>query len=61
MTVATVRPVTLLGDTAVAVNPSDERYAHLIGKRAIVPLVEREVPIIGDEHVDPTSAQARSR
>ena len=54
VTVATVRPVTLLGDTAVAVNPSDERYAHLIGKRAIVPLVEREVPIIGDEHVDPT-------
>jgi len=54
VTVATVRPVTLLGDTAVAVNASDERYAHLIGKRAIVPLVEREVPIIGDEHVDPT-------
>jgi valyl-tRNA synthetase len=54
VTVATVRPVTLLGDTAVAVNPSDERYRHLIGQRAIVPLVGREVPIVGDEHVDPT-------
>ncbi|HET6173966.1 MAG TPA: valine--tRNA ligase [Gaiellales bacterium] len=54
VTVATVRPVTLLGDTAVAVNPSDERYKHLIGQRAIVPLVEREVPIVGDEHVDPS-------
>ena len=53
VTVATVRPVTLLGDTAVAVNPADERYRHLIGKRAIVPLVEREVPIVADEHVDP--------
>ena len=53
MTVATVRPVTLLGDTAVAVNPADERYSDLIGQRAIVPLVEREVPIVGDEHVDP--------
>src|SRR4051812_3993275 len=53
VTVATVRPVTLLGDTAVAVNPSDERYRHLIGQRAIVPLVGREVPIVGDEHVDP--------
>ena len=54
MTVATVRPVTLLGDSAVAVNPSDERYRELIGRRAIVPLVEREVPIIADEYVDPT-------
>ena len=53
VTVATVRPVTLLGDTAVAVNPSDERYRQLIGQRAIVPLVGREVPIVGDEHVDP--------
>src|SRR5258707_3369123 len=53
VTVATVRPVTLLGDTAVAVNPADERYRHLIGQRAIVPLAEREVPIVGDEHVDP--------
>ena len=54
VTVATVRPVTLLGDTAVAVNPADGRYEHLIGQRAIVPLVEREVPIIADEYVDPT-------
>jgi valyl-tRNA synthetase len=52
VTVATVRPVTLLGDTAVAVNPADERYRHLIGQRAIVPLAGREVPIVGDEHVD---------
>jgi valyl-tRNA synthetase len=52
VTVATVRPVTLLGDTAVAVNPADERYRDLIGRRAIVPLVEREVPIIADEHVE---------
>jgi valyl-tRNA synthetase len=54
VTVATVRPVTLLGDTAVAVNPGDERYRHLIGQRAVVPLAEREVPIIGDDHVDPS-------
>jgi valyl-tRNA synthetase len=52
VTVATVRPVTLLGDTAVAVNPGDERYRDLIGRRAIVPLVGREVPIVGDEHVE---------
>jgi valyl-tRNA synthetase len=50
--VATTRPETLLGDTAVAVNPNDERFSHLIGKKAIVPLCNREVPIIGDEHVD---------
>lgn len=50
--VATTRPETLFGDTAVAVNPNDERFSHLIGKTAIVPLCEREVPIIGDEHVD---------
>jgi valyl-tRNA synthetase len=54
VTVATVRPVTLLGDSAVAVNPTDDRYRELIGRRAIVPLVEREVPIIADEYVDPT-------
>ncbi len=52
VTVATVRPVTLLGDTAVAVNPADERHRDLIGRRAIVPLVDREVPIVGDEHVE---------
>nr|BDT26787.1 valine--tRNA ligase [Bacteriovorax sp. HI3] len=50
--VATTRPETLFGDTAVAVNPNDERFKHLIGKTAIVPLCNREVPIIGDEHVD---------
>jgi valyl-tRNA synthetase len=50
--VATTRPETLFGDTAVAVNPSDERFKHLIGKTAIIPLCNREVPIIGDEHVD---------
>ncbi len=50
--IATTRPETLYADTAVAVNPNDERYAHLIGKTAIIPLCQREVPIIGDEHVD---------
>lgn len=50
--VATTRPETLFGDTAVAVNPEDERYKHFIGKIAIIPLCNREVPIIGDEHVD---------
>jgi valyl-tRNA synthetase len=51
VTVATVRPETILADVAVAVHPGDERYAHLIGRTAIVPLVNREVPIIADEHV----------
>jgi valyl-tRNA synthetase len=51
LTVATVRPETILADTAVAVHPSDERYAHLVGKTAIVPLVDRDVPIIADEYV----------
>jgi valyl-tRNA synthetase len=50
--VATTRPETLFGDTAVAVNPNDDRFKHLIGKKAIIPLCNREVPIIGDEHVD---------
>ena len=52
LTVATTRPETLLGDTAVCVNPEDERFRHLHGKKAIVPLVGREVPIILDEYVD---------
>jgi valyl-tRNA synthetase len=52
VTVATVRPVTLLGDSAIAVNPADERFRDLIGRTAIVPLAEREVPIIGDDYVD---------
>src|SRR4029079_5670719 len=51
--VATTRPETMLGDTAVAVNPDDERYKHLIGKNAILPLVGRKIPIVGDEISDP--------
>ena len=51
--VATTRPETMLGDTAVAVNPDDERYRHLIGKNAILPLVGRRIPIVGDEISDP--------
>jgi len=50
--VATTRPETMLGDTGVAVNPSDERYRELIGKTCILPLVNREIPIVGDEYVD---------
>lgn len=50
--VATTRPETLFGDTAVAVNPNDERYKHLIGKNVILPVVGRLIPIIGDEHAD---------
>ncbi|MEM6452673.1 MAG: valine--tRNA ligase [Cyanobacteria bacterium P01_D01_bin.105] len=50
--VATTRPETMLGDTAVAVNPNDERYKHLIGQTLTLPLVGREIPIIGDEFVD---------
>ncbi len=53
LTISTTRPETLLGDTAVAVNPEDQRYKNLIGKTAVVPLVNREVPIIADEYVDP--------
>jgi valyl-tRNA synthetase len=52
VTVATTRPETMLGDTAVAVNPNDERYQHLIGKTAILPLMNREIPIIADDYVD---------
>ncbi len=51
--VATTRPETMLGDTAVAVHPDDERYKHLIGTRVLLPLAEREIPIIADEYVDP--------
>ena len=51
--VATTRPETMFGDTAVAVNPSDKRYQKYIGKKAILPIVGREIPIIGDEHADP--------
>ena len=49
---ATTRPETMLGDTAVAVNPKDERYRNLIGKTVILPLVGREIPIVGDDYVD---------
>ncbi|RPG64357.1 MAG: valine--tRNA ligase [Flammeovirgaceae bacterium TMED290] len=52
LTIATTRPETLLGDTAVCINPNDKRFKHLHGKNAIVPLVDREVPIILDEYVD---------
>ncbi|HEX6335177.1 MAG TPA: valine--tRNA ligase [Flavisolibacter sp.] len=51
--IATQRPETIMGDTAVCVNPSDERYAHLRGRKVIIPLVNREVPLIFDEYVDP--------
>jgi valyl-tRNA synthetase len=51
--VATTRPETMLGDTAVAVHPEDERYRHLIGKHAILPLVGRRIPIVADEYSDP--------
>ncbi len=53
LTVATVRPETMLADTAVAVNPNDERYAGLVGQHCVLPLVGRRLPIIADEHVDP--------
>jgi valyl-tRNA synthetase len=52
ITVATTRPETILGDTAIAVNPKDKRFKEYIGKTAIVPIVNREIPIIGDEIVD---------
>jgi valyl-tRNA synthetase len=53
LTVATVRPETMLADTAVAVNPEDERYADLVGQHCILPLVGRRLPIVADDHVDP--------
>ncbi|HET8884497.1 MAG TPA: valine--tRNA ligase [Candidatus Saccharimonadales bacterium] len=52
--IATTRPETLLGDVAIAVHPDDPRYKDLIGTRVLLPLVEREIPIIGDDYVDPT-------
>jgi valyl-tRNA synthetase len=52
LTVATTRPETMLGDTALMVHPEDERYAHLIGKMAKLPLTDREIPIIADDYVD---------
>ncbi|MEK6328159.1 MAG: valine--tRNA ligase [Actinomycetota bacterium] len=56
LTVATVRPETMLADTAVAVNPADERYRDLIGRQCVLPLVGRRLPVIADEHVDPQFA-----
>ncbi|WP_166252612.1 valine--tRNA ligase [Marinobacter salicampi] len=53
LVVATTRPETMLGDTAVAVHPDDERYQHLIGKHVMLPLVNRSIPIIADTHADP--------
>lgn len=50
--IATTRPETIMGDTAVCVHPEDERYAHLVGKKCIVPLVDRAVPIIADDYID---------
>lgn len=52
VTIATTRPETILGDTAISVNPDDERYKHLVGKKALVPLLNRAVPIIADDYVD---------
>lgn len=52
LTIATTRPETILGDTAICIHPDDERYQHLHGKKAIIPMVDREVPIITDEYVD---------
>ncbi|MBM3418942.1 MAG: valine--tRNA ligase, partial [Bacteroidetes bacterium] len=54
ITIATTRPETILGDSAVCVNPMDDRYKHLIGKSVIVPIVNREVKVVADEYVDPT-------
>jgi len=51
ITIATTRPETILGDTAVCVNPNDERYKNIVGKRAIIPMVNRSVPIIADEYI----------
>ncbi len=51
--ISTTRPETLLGDTAIAVNPDDKRYKHLVGKKVKLPLTDREIPIIADEHADP--------
>ena len=52
LVVATTRPETMMGDTGVAVNPNDERYAHLVGKTCILPLMNREIPIVADEYVE---------
>ncbi len=53
VTVATTRPETMLGDTAIAINPEDDRFAHLLGRQVRLPLCERDIPIIADDYVDP--------
>jgi valyl-tRNA synthetase len=55
ISVATTRPETMLGDTGVAVHPEDERYRHLVGKHAVLPLVGRRLPIVADPHADPAT------
>ncbi len=52
VTIATQRPETIMGDTAIAVNPTDERYQHLVGKKVLVPFIHREIPVIADDYVD---------
>lgn len=54
VTIATQRPETIMGDVAIAVNPTDERYQHLIGKKILVPFINREIPVIADDYVDKT-------
>ena len=53
ITIATSRPETIFGDVAIAVNPEDERYLHLVGKKALIPLIDRPIPIIADHYADP--------
>ncbi|MGE0589874.1 MAG: valine--tRNA ligase [Cyclobacteriaceae bacterium] len=52
VTIATQRPETIMGDTAIAVNPNDKRYTHLVGKKVLVPIINREIPVIADDYVD---------
>lgn len=54
LVVATTRPETMLGDTAIAVHPDDERYKHLVGTKVMLPLTDREIPVVADSYVDPT-------
>ncbi len=57
--VGTTRPETMLGDTGVAIHPENPKLKHLIGKTCVLPLVGREIPIVGDEYADPEKARAR--
>ena len=54
LTIATTRPETMLGDSALMVHPDDDRYKKLIGKKVLIPLIDREIPVIADDYVDPT-------